>query len=97
MIASATKNDGDVLISLERAGEMLGGISKILLAALWAALSGGVMAIGYLAIRAAYRRIRAGFGIKVPPVLTAEAKSAESIPYAPAITMGALLALVSEM
>jgi len=28
MIASATKNDGDVLISLERAGEMLGGISK---------------------------------------------------------------------
>ena len=28
MIASTTRNDGDVLISLERAGEMLGGISK---------------------------------------------------------------------
>lgn len=28
MIASTTQNDGDVLISLERAGEMLGGISK---------------------------------------------------------------------
>jgi prepilin peptidase CpaA len=77
-------------------GALLGGTKMILSAALLAAASGGVMALGYLAVRAAYRRIRIWFGIPVPPALTSEAKSRESIPYAPAITMGALLALVSE-
>ena len=77
-------------------GALLGGTKIILSAALLAAASGGVMALGYLAVRAAYRRVKIWFGIAVSPALTSEAKSRESIPYAPAIAMGALLALVSE-
>jgi len=73
------------------------GYAKILPAALLAAASGGVMALGYLAVRGAYRHVKIWFGMAVPAILTSEAKSRESIPYAPAITMGALLALVSEM
>jgi prepilin peptidase CpaA len=77
-------------------GALLGD-AKILPAALLAAASGGVMALGYLAVRAIYRRVKIWLGVTVPPALSSEAKSRESIPYAPAITMGALLALVSEM
>ena len=87
-------------------GALLGD-GRILPAAFLAAASGGVMALGYLAIRGIFRRARIWLGVAVPePSLNeqkareqelSEGKSGESIPYAPAITMGAWLALVSEM
>jgi prepilin peptidase CpaA len=87
-------------------GALLGD-GRILPAALLAAASGGVMALGYLAVRGIFRRSRIWLGGAVPeapeseePVSEeklSEAKSGESIPYAPAITMGAWLALLSEM
>jgi prepilin peptidase CpaA len=82
-------------------GALLGD-GRILTAALLAAASGGVMALGYLAVRGIFRRSRIWWGVAVPESSRSEdkpsdAKSGESIPYAPAITMGAWLALVSEM
>jgi prepilin peptidase CpaA len=65
-------------------GALLGD-ARILPAALLAAISGGLMAVVYLAFRALARRLGSG------------EKTAESIPYAPAITAGAWLALVFEM
>jgi prepilin peptidase CpaA len=65
-------------------GALLGD-ARIVPAALLAATSGGLMAAIYLAVRALARRPGSG------------AKSGESIPYAPAITAGAWLALVFEM
>ena len=59
-------------------------------AALLAAITGGLMAMGYLAIRAVARRWWPQTGPAVP-------QSRESIPYAPAITAGVLLALISEV
>ena len=79
-------------------GALLGNEqNQILWAALWTAVSGGVMALVYLSVRSLVRRVKMWMGIAVPKELSVEAKSAESIPYAPAITAGALLALVSEM
>ena len=77
-------------------GALLGD-GRILPAALLAAASGGVMALGYLAVRGIFRRSRIWLGVAIPEPSPSEAKSGESIPYAPAITMGAWLALVSEM
>ena len=65
-------------------GALLGD-ARILPAALLAATSGGLMAMIYLAVRAVAQRVGGG------------GKAAESIPYAPAITAGAWLALVFEM
>jgi prepilin peptidase CpaA len=65
-------------------GALLGD-AQIMPAALWAAISGGLMAAVYLAVRAVARRFGSG------------EKAGESIPYAPAITVGAWLALVFEM
>src|SRR5262245_55592163 len=65
--------------------------SRILPAALLAAASGGIMALGYLAVRGVLQRSRSSKGTP------GDAKNSESIPYAPAITAGAWLALVSEM
>jgi prepilin peptidase CpaA len=65
-------------------GALLGD-AQIMPAALWAAISGGLMAMVYLAVRAVVRRGGSG------------EKAGESIPYAPAITVGAWLALVFEM
>jgi len=65
-------------------GALLGD-AQIMPAALWAAVSGGLMAMVYLAVRAVARRAGSG------------EKAGESIPYAPAITVGAWLALVFEM
>jgi prepilin peptidase CpaA len=70
-------------------GALLGD-GHILWAALFAAMSGGVMAVVYLAARAAARRWKT-------PANLSGGKTRESIPYAPAITVGALLALVSDM
>jgi len=65
-------------------GALLGD-AQIMPAALWAAVSGGLMAAVYLAVCAVVRRAGSG------------QKAGESIPYAPAITVGAWLALVFEM
>jgi prepilin peptidase CpaA len=65
-------------------GALLGD-GRIVPAALLTAMTGGVMAAVYLAVRAVARRGGSG------------EKAIESIPYAPAITAGAWLALVLEM
>jgi prepilin peptidase CpaA len=65
-------------------GALLGD-GRIVPAALLTAISGGLMAAAYLAVRAVARRGGSG------------EKGIESIPYAPAITAGAWLALVLEM
>jgi prepilin peptidase CpaA len=65
-------------------GALLGD-AHIVPAALLAAISGGLMAAVYLTVRALARRVGRG------------GNTAESIPYAPAITAGAWLALVFEM
>src|SRR5206468_2710051 len=72
-------------------GALLGD-KQILPAALLAAASGGLIALGYLAVRGVSRRSRIWLGIAVPEPLSSEAKNSESIPYAPAITAGAWLA-----
>ena len=76
-------------------GALLGD-SRILPAALLAAASGGVIALGYLAVRSLFRRLKIGFGIAVQDA-AGGAESRESIPYAPAITAGVWLALISEI
>ena len=91
---------GDVKL-MSGFGALLGD-GRIVAAALLAAASGGLMALGYLAVRGVYRRSRIWLGVTVPEAPAAqenpgEAKPGESIPYAPAITVGAWLALVSEM
>jgi len=70
-------------------GALLGD-GKIVPAALLAAITGGLMAMGFLAIRAIARRWR-------PQTGPAGGPSHESIPYAPAITAGVWLALISEV
>jgi prepilin peptidase CpaA len=77
-------------------GALLGD-RQILPAALLAAASGGVMALGFLGVRAVIRRAKVWFGKAVAEPVASGAKSAESIPYAPAITVGAWLALVSDL
>ena len=77
-------------------GALLGD-QQILPAALLAAASGGIMALGFIAVRAVARRSRALRGIAVPRPAPSEEARVESIPYAPAITAGAWLALVSEL
>src|SRR6476661_10068551 len=72
-------------------GALLGNEqNQILWAALWTAVSGGAMALVYLSVRSLVRRVKMWMGIAVPQEPSVEAKSAESIPYAPAITAGAL-------
>jgi prepilin peptidase CpaA len=70
-------------------GALLGD-GKILPAALLAAISGGLMAMSYLAVRAVARRWR-------PQAKPVGEPSRDSIPYAPAIAAGVWLALVSEV
>lgn len=74
-------------------GALLGD-GRILPAAFLASLSGGLMAVAYLAVRAVVRRLR-------PRSVRADHSGAgaprESIPYAPAIAVGAWLALLSEV
>jgi prepilin peptidase CpaA len=65
-------------------GALLGD-GQIVPAALLAAVSGGLMAVAYMAVRGVARRMGMG------------GKANQSIPYAPAITAGAWLALVFEM
>jgi len=61
------------------------GWPGVLWAALWTAFMGGILAVGVLAVRAAWRRLRGQEG---------GSKGKESIPYAPAIALGVWLSLV---
>jgi prepilin peptidase CpaA len=70
-------------------GALLGD-GNILPAALLAAIAGGLMAVAYIAVRAIARRWRPEAGPAAGP-------SRESIPYAPAITAGVWLVLLSEV
>ncbi len=60
------------------------GASRLVQAALLTAVLGGVFAVFCLAVRMLRRRFRGG---------TAEAAGSDSIPYAPAITLGAWLVM----
>ena len=73
---------GDVKL-MAGLGSLLGP-GRLLEAALWTAAVGGLIALGYLGVRA-LRRKPAG----KPPV-----GEKESIPYAPAIAIGAWLSLI---
>jgi prepilin peptidase CpaA len=77
-------------------GALLGD-GRILPASLLTAMAGGVMAVIYLMVQAAARRWKTRSGKAVPAAAASGEKSGESIPYAPAITAGAWLALVFEM
>ena len=66
-------------------GALLGGASRLLEAALWAAAAGGLLAAAVLAFRAVRRRTGAP---------GAASTGRDSIPYAPAITAGVWLALL---
>jgi prepilin peptidase CpaA len=78
-------------------GALLGN-ERILPAALLAAIAGGLFAMGALGFRAAAKWLRGMFGAAGSQVAeSVDGKCRESIPYAPAITVGAWLALLSEM
>lgn len=68
------------------------GPGQILRAALLTALIGGAMALTYIAFRAARLKFAAVLRQEVP-----KNTPAHSIPYAPAIAVGAWLVLISEM
>ena len=72
------------------------GHRQILPAALLAAASGGVIALGVLSVRWLARRSRVWLGRGAAEPAPAP-RSGECIPYAPAITIGAWLALVSDL
>jgi prepilin peptidase CpaA len=74
-------------------GALLGD-SQILSAAMLAAIAGGLMAVGFLAARAVARiwKTRTQSGVNAAP--SSGEKAGESMPYAPAITAGAWLALI---
>ena len=71
-------------------GAMLGGWWPTFMAAILAALVGGVMAVGYLAVKAVRRWAR-------PTSATSDSGLKDSIPYAPAISLGVLLSFLSEL
>jgi len=70
-------------------GALLGARS-LFEAALWTAGVGGVMALAVLAIRPVWKRLRARFFRSGAEA----AETSDSIPYAPAITLGVWLSLV---
>jgi len=65
------------------------GAGLLLKAALWTAGVGGVLALLVISVRTVWQSVRKG---KAAPKTAAS----ESIPYAPAITLGVLLALVAQ-
>jgi len=74
-------------------GSLLGA-GQIWNAALMTAICGGLMAVLYLCGRAIWRWARAGAAGQLES--GGDAPARESIPYAPAITLGAWLTLISE-
>jgi prepilin peptidase CpaA len=65
------------------------GAGRLLEAALWTAGVGGVLAVGVIAVKAVSRMLSGKSGVQ-----SAAEKKNESIPYAPAITLGVWLSLV---
>ena len=66
------------------------GVERILIAAIMAALIGGLMALGYLVVRVVQRWAR-------PASMTSGSGLKDSIPYAPAISLGVVLSFLSEL
>ena len=66
------------------------GVERILIAAIMAALIGGLMALGYLVVRVVQRWAR-------PASMTSGSGLKDSIPYAPAIGLGVVLSFLSEL
>ena len=60
------------------------GVERILIAAIMAALIGGLMALGYLLVKVVRRWV-------LPPGVTSGSGFKDSIPYAPAISLGVVL------
>jgi prepilin peptidase CpaA len=74
-------------------GALLGD-GHILAASMLAAISGGLMALVYVAARSVIRRWKDRGAAAPRPAPSSEERAAESMPYAPAIAAGAWLALV---
>lgn len=74
-------------------GALLGD-GQILPAAMLAAISGGLMAVAYLVARAVTRLWKNRTESSATPAASSGEKAGESMPYAPAITAGAWLALI---
>jgi prepilin peptidase CpaA len=70
------------------------GTGRLIEAAFWTAGVGGLLALGVVAYQAVKRRVRRRFGSDLKVETVEEKERAESIPYAPAITLGVWLALV---
>ena len=85
---------GDVKL-MSGFGALLGP-GRLLEAALWTAAVGGLIAVGALGWKALLRRIAgsARLSARSRPMTEEEKVAADSIPYAPAITLGVWLALV---
>ena len=66
------------------------GVERILIAAIMAALIGGLMALGYLLVKVVRRWV-------LPPGVTSGSGFKDSIPYAPAISLGVVLSFLSEL
>ena len=79
---------GDVKL-MSGFGALLGA-GRLLEAALWTAAVGGVLAVGVLGFRRLRKTLARGKVAEVP----AAGAEADSIPYAPAITLGVWLSLV---
>ena len=71
-------------------GAILGGWWLTFMAAILAALIGGLMALGYLLVKLVRRWVR-------PPDVTSGSGFKDSIPYAPAISLGVVLSFLSEL
>ena len=66
------------------------GVERILIAAIMVALIGGLMALGYLLVKVVRRWV-------LPPGVTSGSGLKDSIPYAPAISLGVVLSFLSEL
>jgi prepilin peptidase CpaA len=69
------------------------GASRLLEASLWTAGVGGILAVCAIAVKAVRRWVRSRSGNDAVTT-NADAEQKESIPYAPAITLGVWLSLV---
>jgi prepilin peptidase CpaA len=70
------------------------GTGRLIEAALWTAGVGGLLALGVVAYRSVQKRIRKRFRPENAIETAEEKERGESIPYAPAITLGVWLSLV---
>jgi prepilin peptidase CpaA len=70
------------------------GTGRLIEAALWTAGVGGLLALGVVAYRFVQQRLRRRFAPGKRIETAEEKERGESIPYAPAITIGVWLSLV---